>query len=383
MSFVVETVVPVTTCGRCGAPSSPGQRFCTECGVLLGRAAATTPYEVLRDVTVATPGTVVLARLVDVLVCLLGGAVGAVLLAAAHAAVSPAGPLASLVVGAVCGVVVTTLVVVGRASRTGRGPGGLLLRTRVVDTDDALPAGPLLQLVRLRRGPHDRRASAGPWARATGTVTASLRHGRDPLTPSSPPLGTAFGAAPAAGVRPGSGPAPDDLLRTGGPSPAPHDTTRRAGADAGRAPAPSAHVAGAGTAPRSTPVPSTPVLPAPPLAPAEPAPDDAVVLRFDSGAVHWFHGTCVVGRNPEAEPGVATVAVPDLSRTLSKTHVALVQADGHVLVRDLGSTNGTSVVRADSSFEDLVPGVDLTVAAGATVRIGDHAFVVTATGSGS
>jgi predicted component of type VI protein secretion system len=100
------------------------------------------------------------------------------------------------------------------------------------------------------------------------------------------------------------------------------------------------------------------------------------VLRFDSGALHWFRGTCVVGRNPEAEPGVATVAVPDLSRTLSKTHVALVQTDGAVVLRDLGSTNGTSVIRPDASFEDLVPGVDLRVDAGSTVRIGDHAFVV-------
>lgn len=116
----------------------------------------------------------------------------------------------------------------------------------------------------------------------------------------------------------------------------------------------------------------------PPSAPVgdESVPADAVVLRFDSGALHWFRGTCVIGRNPEAEPGVATVAVPDLSRTLSKTHVALVQAHGTVVLRDLGSTNGTSVTRTDASFEDLVPGVDLAVAAGTTVRIGDHAFVV-------
>lgn len=363
MSFVVETVVPVTTCGRCGAPSSPGQRFCTDCGALLGRTVAGAEHDALRDVAVAPAGAVALARLVDVLVCLLGGAAGAVLLVLAHAAVSPAGPVASLVVGAVAGTVVTAAIVVIRASVTGRGPGGLLLGTRVVDIDDALPAGPATQLTRLRRGPHRRVDATGPWARATGTLTAALRRGREPLSPSLPPLGTAFGPAAAAGVRPGSAALPDDGVRGPGAWPASADTTRRGGAD----------VLGAGPA---EPPPTGGFAAVPPPGPTEAVPDDAVVLRFDSGSVHWFHGTCVVGRNPEAEAGIATIAVPDLSRTLSKTHVALVQADGHVLVRDLGSTNGTSVVRSDASFEDLVPGTDLVVTAGTTVRIGDHAFVV-------
>lgn len=363
MSFVVETVVPVTTCGRCGAPSSPGQRFCTDCGALLGRTVSGAEHDALRDVVVATTGAVTLARLLDVVTCLLGGALGALLLVLAHAVVSPAGPVVSLVVGGLVGVVVTAAVVVGRASRTGRGPGGLVLRTRVVDVDDALPAGPSTQVGRLRRGPHHV-AAAGPWARATGTLTASLRRGRDPLTPSLPPLGTAFGAVAAAGVRPVSAPAHDVDGRTGGPGAALHDTTRRAGGADGTTVGP------ASAAPPAAP-------------PTEPAPDDAVVLRFDSGTVHWFHGTCVVGRNPKAEPGIAVVAVPDLSRTLSKTHVALVQSDSGLHVRDLGSTNGTSVVRADSSFEDLVAGVDLAVPAGSTVRIGDHAFVVDRIGSPS
>jgi hypothetical protein len=52
-----------------------------------------------------------------------------------------------------------------------------------------------------------------------------------------------------------------------------------------------------------------------------------------------------------------------------------------VVLRDLGSTNGTSVIRPDASFEDLVPGVDLPVPAGSTVRIGDHAFVVDRVGA--
>jgi len=350
-SIVVETVVPVMTCGRCGAASTQGQRFCTDCGALLGRTVASSEYDALRDVAVASAGAVALARLVDVVVCLLGAAAGAGLLFVAHTAVPSSDPLGTAIAGAVTGLVVTAVIVAMRASRTGRGPGGLVTGTRVVDVEDALPAGPVRQLSRLR-GQHPRPAGSGPWAAATGTLTASLRAGREPLSPAAPALGTAFGAAASAGVRPGSAPLP------GGTDPVGLDATRRSGVGSG-------HDGGFAAVP-------------PPTAPVadESVPVDAVVLRFDSGALHWFRGTCVVGRNPEAEPGVATVAVPDLSRTLSKTHVALVQTDGAVLLRDLGSTNGTSVVRPDASFEDLVPGVDLRVAAGSTVRIGDHAFVV-------
>lgn len=355
-SIVVETVVPVLTCGRCGAPSTHGQRFCTDCGVLLGRTIASSEYDALRDVVVAGAGAVALARLVDVVVCLLGAAAGAGLLFLAHSAVPSSDPVGTAIAGALAGLVVTAAIVVRRASRTGRGPGGLVFRTRVVDVEDALPAGPVRQLSRLR-GRHRRPVGAGPWAAATGTLTASLRAGREPLSPAAPALGTAFGAAASAGVRPGSAPVP------GGPLPVGLDATRRSG---------DASTAVAGFA--ATPPPGPSVA-------DDSVPADAVALRFDSGALHWFRGTCVVGRNPEVEPGVATVAVPDLSRTLSKTHVALVQTDGGVLLRDLGSTNGTSVVRPDASFEDLVPGVDLTVTAGTTVRIGDHAFVVDRVGA--
>lgn len=380
-SIVVETVVPVMTCGRCGAPSTQGQRFCTDCGALLGRTVASSEYDALRDVAVAGAGAVALARLVDVVVCLLGAAAGAGLLFLAHRAVPSSDPLGTAIAGAVTGLVVTAVIVAIRASRTGRGPGGLVTGTRVVDVEDALPAGPVRQLSRLR-GHHPRPAGSGPWAAATGTLTAALRAGREPLSPAAPALGTAFGAAASAGVRPGSAPLP-------GPTP-PVPTGRASGLAAvpvGRGAAPvgldATRRSGVGSAPvGSGPDAGFAAVP-PPTAPVadESVPADAVVLRFDSGALHWFRGTCVVGRNPEAEPGVATVAVPDLSRTLSKTHVALVQTDGAVLLRDLGSTNGTSVVRPDASFEDLVPGVDLFVAAGSTVRIGDHAFVVDRVGA--
>ncbi|WFR66587.1 FHA domain-containing protein [Curtobacterium flaccumfaciens] len=361
-SIVVETVIPVMTCGRCGAASTQGQRFCTDCGALLGRTVAADEYDALRDVVPAGAGTVALARLLDVVVCLLGAAAGAALLFLAHTAVPSSDPVGTAVAGAVLGVVVTAAIVAIRASSTGRGPGGLLLRTRVVDVDDALPAGPARQVARLRGGPHRRAAGAGPWSATTGTVTASLRTGRDPLSPalprSAPPsvpprrrASARLGTRGRAHVADADG---TDWRRGAG-------RTRRHTTCRGRVRAGGRVLRGA-TAERARRR----------RVRAGRRRRPAVRLRCTA----LVPGTCVIGRNPEAEPGIETVAVPDLSRTLSKTHVALVQAHGTVVLRDLGSTNGTSVTRTDASFEDLVPGVDLAVSTGTTVRIGDHAFVV-------
>ncbi|ROP60355.1 FHA domain-containing protein [Curtobacterium sp. ZW137] len=339
-TIVVETVVPVLTCGRCGAATTHGQRFCTDCGVLIGRTVGSVEFDPFRGVVPASAGAVTAARGLDVLVCLIGAALGAGLFLLAHTAVPRSDAVGTSIAGAVLGFVVTAVAVVIRASRTGRGPGGLVMATRVVDGDDALACGPAAAVGRLR-GRH-RPRDGGPWARATGTVTASLRAGRDPLSPALDQLGMTYGAAAAAGVRPHT-PTP-----TGGPVPVGLDATRLAGG----------------------PVPSVPTS----GVDADPVPLDATVLTFDTGAVHWFRTTCVVGRNPEAEAGVTTIAVPDLSRTLSKTHTALVQENGVVRIRDLASTNGTTVVHTDGSFDDLVPGADVVLEPGATVRIGDHAF---------
>jgi len=62
----------------------------------------------------------------------------------------------------------------------------------------------------------------------------------------------------------------------------------------------------------------------------------------------------VLGRNPSsAEAGVQTVAVPDTTLTLSKTHARLDLADGEWTVTDLSSTNGVIVVGADGT-ENLI-----------------------------
>lgn len=76
-----------------------------------------------------------------------------------------------------------------------------------------------------------------------------------------------------------------------------------------------------------------------------PAPG-AVVILFESGQLHWFSGTCVLGRSPVHLAGGDVLALPDLSRQLSASHLLLTEgldAGGTpaVWLEDLGSATGT------------------------------------------
>ena len=78
-------------------------------------------------------------------------------------------------------------------------------------------------------------------------------------------------------------------------------------------------------------------------------------LHTDDGFSVALTGSAVVlGRNPSStETGVQAVAVPDTTRTLSKTHARLDLADGEWTVTDLNSTNGVIVVGTDDA-ENLI-----------------------------
>jgi hypothetical protein len=79
-------------------------------------------------------------------------------------------------------------------------------------------------------------------------------------------------------------------------------------------------------------------------------------LRTDDGfEVALTAAEVVLGRNP-ATTGIdiQTVAIPDTTRTLSKTHARLDLADGAWTITDLGSTNGVLVTGADGA-EELIP----------------------------
>lgn len=81
------------------------------------------------------------------------------------------------------------------------------------------------------------------------------------------------------------------------------------------------------------------------------------VLELPDGTELALAGDVVVGRKPEAIDGSSTLAIPDSTRTLSKSHARLVNDGDRWLIEDLGSTNGLVLLNDDGSESELSPGV--------------------------
>jgi pSer/pThr/pTyr-binding forkhead associated (FHA) protein len=74
------------------------------------------------------------------------------------------------------------------------------------------------------------------------------------------------------------------------------------------------------------------------------------MLVFDDRLRIPLARSMVLGRNParpESEPDTIVVALPDMSRSISKAHVRIDREAERVYVQDLGSTNGTELVVHD------------------------------------
>lgn len=206
--------------------------------------------------------------------------------------------------------------------RSGRWLGGWITRTRTVDTLTATPLGALALLRRIV-------TRAG-----RGLSCIDLLNGRDPLRAVFVPL------APRA-----------------------------------IAPAERADVAEAIVAP--TPAPA-PVLPpsAQPIAPQ----DGPLTLVLDSGQRVSLNGGLLIGRNPSNAVGSIQhelLALPDLSRTLSKTHALIEWVGGEIWVTDLGSTNGTALLgTADTAApgDALAAGIRTPVPERWTLALGDRSL---------
>lgn len=130
------------------------------------------------------------------------------------------------------------------------------------------------------------------------------------------------------------------------------------------------------------PAPAAPVVGAPavvvPAAP-HPAPTPAAgpaALRFEAGTVAVGAGAhLVLGRDPSAGGPIPGRAVPGDASTVSKAHL-LVTFDGtSMTVEDLGSTNGSTVVRSGTAT-DLVPGHPAAVGDGDRITLGSVACIV-------
>ncbi|MFP5282226.1 MAG: RDD family protein [Actinomycetes bacterium] len=110
------------------------------------------------------------------------------------------------------------------------------------------------------------------------------------------------------------------------------------------------------------------------VAPApEPAPTWVAVL--DDGRDVVVRSLVLFGRSPEPPPGrddAELIRVEDGSRTVSKSHLALGLDGPDLYVRDLGSTNGSTVTDFSGVSRPCPPQDPIRVSAGTIVSFGDH-----------
>lgn len=108
-------------------------------------------------------------------------------------------------------------------------------------------------------------------------------------------------------------------------------------------------------------------------------PVDSILLTFDDGTHHFLSGQALVGRAPEPEPGhpnAQMVSIHDPGRSISKIHIALSVQSGAVLVEDMHSMNGTTVMLPSGTVQAVLPGAPVLAPAGATVYFGDRSVKI-------
>ena len=98
-----------------------------------------------------------------------------------------------------------------------------------------------------------------------------------------------------------------------------------------------------------------------------------IILTLDNGMAFSLVGPTVIGRNPaQLEGSSHLLQLPDLTRTVSKSHALLEPQGGMLWVTDLGSMNGTAVGEDGGELEPLAPHVRTVVRLGATIEFGDR-----------
>lgn len=108
-------------------------------------------------------------------------------------------------------------------------------------------------------------------------------------------------------------------------------------------------------------------------------PVHSVQLSFDDGTHHFLVGKALVGRAPtphEKYEGAHLIAINDPGRSISKRHIALTVQNGGVLVEDMHSLNGTTVITPEGTTLAVLPGAPVVAPAGSTVYYGDRSVKI-------
>ena len=99
-------------------------------------------------------------------------------------------------------------------------------------------------------------------------------------------------------------------------------------------------------------------------------------LTTDDGSERIVEKPVVIGRNPAAPGEEVLFVMKDDTRSVSKTHLRIDGTGEDIIVTDLGSTNGSTILREDGSRENLVPDSPTVLPAGAQVTLGDRTLSV-------
>jgi len=116
-----------------------------------------------------------------------------------------------------------------------------------------------------------------------------------------------------------------------------------------------------------------------PEAAAAPRPGSRYVLQFSTGESITVTGSGLVGRSPVPQPGEVfdhLVAVADVARSVSKTHLEFGQDATGFWISDRFSTNGTVATEPDGPVRRCEPGRRVHVVRGTRVGIGEQFFIV-------
>jgi uncharacterized RDD family membrane protein YckC len=180
---------------------------------------------------------------------------------------------------------------------------------------------------------------------------------------------------PAVVPQPWPAPAPEPAVQTQ-PLP-PSAQTLPLGPPSGHAPSAESPALQAWSAQASTPHPDDDHDRTQMRGEAVPTPVAVLRIRLDDGRDFQLDRTVLIGRNPSGLPGEQIsqlLAVADPGRSISKTHLHLLEDSGGVWVTDRNSTNGSAVTTPDGIRTALQAGQPAYVRPGSTVHFGDRTF---------